>query len=330
MAADSIPANEGAQSLASRTLAGASDLLDFVNRLDRLWHAQPRDYEREALTRFFTLVTLPARLISSDRPARLAQESTILRNVRFTGASVRDIFFRDQNFTEVDAIFFNVGSSAGHLGGGDSYVVEVERKALARNRDYYRAMQRSRKISLLFQRIFDAPLLPVVVFDDREGSLNYGPYDDDLVVLPMTRLQELTSGVPILLPDEIPGRSSDRTMVKLAILWLLARTNPDDPRMARTSARRLIELARREGVPLHLPALGHLDLDRFHGSLGRWLTDIREDDRHLERKRIGPYLTELCESGAAEIQAGSPILTRQGGEVVLQFAQYLDRGLNHA
>jgi len=315
---------------ATTDLASARDLLDLVNRMDRRWHAQPRDYEREALTRLFTLWTLPARLVSIQRPAELARDYTVLRNVRLTGTSVHEIFFQDQDFTEVDAIFFGSGSVLGHPNGGENYLVEVERKARERDRDYYRAMQRARKVSALFQRVFDVRLLPVLVYDDRKDRLTYPTFDEEFVVLSLGRLRELTGEIPITSPDEIPGRASDRTMVKLALLWMLARTNPDDPRATGLSVKTLIAQARREGLPLRLPVVGHQDLDRAPRTIQRWLDREREDDVHLANRRLSVYLDELEGAGAIVGARRHPVLTREGGDIVLNYSRFIDRGPNHA
>ena len=307
-----------------RLAYNAQDLLGLVNEVDRLWHGQPRDFEREAVTRLFMWLTLPARLLDARRPAALARGSTLLRNVRFNGASVRDIFFRDQDFTEVDAIFLDVGSPVGHTGNGESYVVEVERKAQDRDGDYFRAMQRARKVSALFRRAFDVLLRPVVIYDDRDGQLGYPSFEDDLVVVPMSRLRALTEALPVSHPDEVPGRASDRTMVKLDLLCLLARANPDDPRASRVSPRGLVDAARRGGLDLHLPVMGHQNLDRAPPTLRRWFQASREDDKHLVSRRISRYLSELEEVGAVRGASSHPALTRSGGDVVLAYTHFLD------
>ena len=300
------------------------DLLDLVNEVDSQWHGQPRDFEREAVTRLFQWLTLPARLLEPRRPAELARRATLLRNVRFNGASVRDIFFRDQDFTEVDAIFLDVGSPVGHTGDGESYVIEVERKAQDRDGDYFRAMQRARKVSALFRRAFDVLLRPVVIYDDRRGQLGYPSFEDDLVVMPMSRLRALTEALAVSHPDEVPGRASDRTMVKLDLLWLLARANPDDPRASRVSPKGLVDAARRGGVDLHLPVMGHQNLDRAASTLRHWLESSREDDKHLVSRRISRYLSELEEAGAVRGAPRHPVLTRSGGDLVLAYTHFLD------
>ena len=300
------------------------DLLGLVNEVDRNWHAQPRDFEREAITLLFLWMTLPARLMDGNRPAELANNATVLRNVRFTGASVRDIFFRNQQFTEVDAIFLGVGSPVGHLEGGESYVVEVERKIQEHDGDYYRAIQRAREISTLFMRTFDEPLRPVVVYDDRDGRLSMPSFKEDLVLIPMGRLRDLTSSFPVEHPDEIPGRASDRTLVKLDLLRLLARANPDDPRASCSSGMGIVQAARRAGLNLYLPVVGHQDLDRAPNSLRRWLDGSREDDVHLAAKRVDKYLGELEEAGAVRNAAHRPVLTSNGGNIVLAYSRFLD------
>ncbi len=303
----------------------AGNLLTLVNHLDREWHGQAHDYEREAITRFAALLTLPARLIAPDRPARLLREATILRNARFTGRAVTDIFFHKQNFTEVDAILFDVGSPVGHLRGGCDYVVEVERKFRDRERDYYKAMQRAREVSALFDRLFGRRLRPVVIFEDRREALSYRTHQDDVLFIPMSRLVELTETVPIIHPDEIPGRASDKTMVKLSLLWLLARRNPYDPRAAGTKVSNLIVDARRVDEPVHLPVVGHVDLDRVPRTFDRWLRECRNQSVDHAEKRLSRYFEEMEQAGLIDHASRNPTLTRAGGDVVLAYTAFLDR-----
>ena len=101
------------------------DALALTNELDDAWHDQTRSFEREAVTRFWGLLTLPARALDPGRPRELLQAATVLRNARFKGEWVKGMFFANKDFTEVDAIFLQVGSSLGHPRGDDAWVVEV-------------------------------------------------------------------------------------------------------------------------------------------------------------------------------------------------------------
>lgn len=319
----------GAQRVVDRDrvlkLASSFDLLAFVNSLDRLVHKMPRDYEREAVTRLLALMTVPARIVSPRRPAELARSGVLLRNVRFEGPEFREIFFRDQPFTEVDAIFLGLGSVLGHVAKTASYIVEVERKSIEKNRDYYRAMQRARLVASIFARHFGSPFLPVVVFDDREGRLTYKRFDGDLVIIPMSLLADQTGGIRINEPDLIAGRASDRMMVKLDLLRILAASNPDDPRQGALTAAQVVVEARGR-VPLHLPVYGHQRLGSAPRTVARWVAQNRERDDHLEGKRLPKYLNELCEIGALTRVGEGYRLTELGGDIVLIYSSYLEAG----
>ncbi len=62
------------------------DALTLANTLDEAWHDQPRSFEREALTRFWGLLTLPARILDPAAPSKMLRSAAVLRNARFTGA----------------------------------------------------------------------------------------------------------------------------------------------------------------------------------------------------------------------------------------------------
>ena len=47
------------------------DVLTLANELDTAWHKQPRGFEREAITRFWGLLTLPARALDPTLPRTL-------------------------------------------------------------------------------------------------------------------------------------------------------------------------------------------------------------------------------------------------------------------
>ncbi len=119
------------------------DTLELANVLDAAWHGQTKCFEREAITRFWGLLTLPARLLDPERLREMLGAATILRNARFKGEPVKGMFFADKDFTEVDALFLQVGSSLGHPLGEDAWVVEVERKVAHHQGDYYVAIQRA-------------------------------------------------------------------------------------------------------------------------------------------------------------------------------------------
>lgn len=305
--------------------SAATDLLDFVNRLDRAWHGQSVTYEREALTRLVQMLTLPARLVDPARPAAIVKRATVLRNVRFTGTSVHEFFFEDQTYTEVDGLLIGLGSALGHPARPSIYVVEVERKARDRNADYLRAMQRARKICALLHTRFQVDAWPVLVYDDRRGRLSYARYEGDLVAIPMSHLRAVTGGLPIVDPDAIPGRRGDRTLTKLDLLWQLARSNPDDPWSAPRTAAGLAEGVGRAGLDLRLPVTGHQDLGRAPPRLDRWLEDAREGPGHLE-ERVGRYLDELADAGQVRRVHDRFALTPAGGDTVLAYSRFRDEG----
>ncbi len=81
------------------------DALALANELDAAWHDQPRLFEREAITRFWGLLTLPARVLDPLRPREMLRSTTVLRNARFKGDPVKGMFFANKDFTEVDGLF---------------------------------------------------------------------------------------------------------------------------------------------------------------------------------------------------------------------------------
>ena len=76
------------------------DALALANELDDAWHDQTRSFEREAVTRFWGLLTLPARALEARRPRELLKAATVLRNARFKGDQVKGMFFANKDFTE--------------------------------------------------------------------------------------------------------------------------------------------------------------------------------------------------------------------------------------
>lgn len=303
-------------------MAATPDLLDLLNRLDRAWHGQPQTYEREALTRFLQLVTLPARLVHSGHRVR---ETIVLRNTRFCGRSVHEFFFEDQSFTEVDGIFARCGSALGHARGGGSYVVEVERKPGGRNADYLRAIRRARKIAALLERRFADPVWPALIYDDRGGDLSYARHEDGLITISMTHLRTVTDGLRATHPDEIPGRAGDRTQVKLDLLWQLACCNPDDPWTEPRTAAGLVNAARRADLDLRKPVVGHQDLEQVPAAFDRWLETSREPwDKLIAR--VDGYLSELAGIGLIEPAQRGFVLTSDGADVVLACSEFREAG----
>jgi hypothetical protein len=98
------------------------DALALANRMDDLWHDQTRSFEREAVALFWGLLTLTARVLDPQRPREMLLAATVLRNARFKGDAVKGMFFANKDFTEVDALFFSVGSTLGHTGCVDAMV----------------------------------------------------------------------------------------------------------------------------------------------------------------------------------------------------------------
>lgn len=290
------------------------DALALANELDVAWHEQPRTFEREAATRFWGLLTLPARVLDPARPRDLLRSATVLRNARFKGDPVKDMFFEDKDFTEVDALFLQVGSSLGHPTGEDAWVVEVERKTANHQSDYYRAAQRARKFAEWMAGQFGVRARPVVIYDDDGGTYNVPAFDGEVLHIQMGVLRQRTSGLRFPSLSDLPGVACDRTLVKLALLRQLAvgDTNRLDWGSGTPSLRRIIDA---EGWPLRLPVVGHQDMDRLPNNLPTWLRDERESDVHLE-KRIDAYLDELFQKGALN-RRSAPRLSLDGGQIVL-------------
>ena len=159
------------------------DALSLANALDEAWHAQPRSFEREALTRFYGLLSLAAGVLSPGRPREMLREATVLRNTRFKGTQIKSMFFGDQEFTEVDGIFLKVGSTLGHLPGDDAWVVEVERKSAHGQGDYYKAIQRANKFAHLLGERFGLRVRPVVIFEDEGGRYSARSFEGEVLLL---------------------------------------------------------------------------------------------------------------------------------------------------
>lgn len=307
-------------------MESTDDLLAFVNKVDREWHDMPRDFEREAMTRFWTLLTLPARLLRPERLLELGRQCVSSRNIRLTGDAIREIFFKDQQYTEVDGIFFHVGSVLGQLEGGASYVIEVERKLSDQHGDYYRALLRVRKVSKILQKAFGGDFYPVLIFDDQDEKLSYPTHEDETAVISMGRLRALTEGLPVLHPDEIPGRASDRVLVKLDLLWLMAQQDPESPHHVPATPKQLAILAQQRRLTLRLPVSGHQNIDGMGADLRRWLNRVEEDDTHLLEKRLPLYLGELEVAGAIQREGNGYQLSRSGSDYVLGYSRFLDEG----
>lgn len=302
------------------------DLLAFVNKVDREWHDMPRDFEREAMTRLWTLLALPARLLRPGRLPELGRQCISARNVRLTGDAIREIFFKDQQYTEVDGIFFRVGSVLGQLEGGPSYVIEVERKLSDQHGDYYRALLRVRKVSKILQKAFGGDFYPVLIYDDQDAKLSYPTHEDETAVISMGKLRALTEGILVLHPDEIPGRASDKALVKLDLLWLMAHQDPESPHHVPATPKQLAVLAQQRRLSLRLPVSGHQTIDGMGSELQRWLNRVEEDDTHLLEKRLPLYLGELEVAGAIQREGNGYQLSRSGSDYVLGYSRFLDEG----
>lgn len=292
------------------------DALALANELDTAWHDQPRSFEREAVTRFWGLLTLPARVLDPVRPREMLRSATVLRNSRFKGDPVKGMFFTNKDFTEVDGLFLQVGSSLGHPRGEDVWVVEVERKSAHEQGDYYLAIQRARKFAEFFSNQFRVRARPVVIFEDDGGKFTYQDFDGEVLLISMTALRDRTRGLSFPSLSDLPGVASDKTLVKLAILRQLVADDPNHPAWYAGS----LALARdvdADGLALHLPVVGHQDTGRLPDTLGKWLTKEREVDTHLG-ERIDRYLDELYEKGVLDRRQPVPRLSHDGGQVVLR------------
>ncbi len=295
------------------------DALMLANELDEAWHDQSRSFEREAVARFWGLLTLPARVLDPARPRQLLQAASVLRNARFKGRRVTGMFFADKDFTEVDALFLQVGSSLGHPHGEDAWVVEVERKTANQQGDYYLAIQRARKFAELLSGQFQVRARPVVIYEDVAGKYNYQDFDGDVLLIQMSALRERTSGLRFPALSDLPGLACDKTLVKLALLRQFVAGDPNHPDWyaGPLALAREVEAA---GWPLHLPVVGHQNTDWLPDSLPKWLTMEREKDEHLE-VRVERYLDELFSKGVLDHRQPAPRLSHEGGQIVLQLLQ---------
>ena len=295
------------------------DALDLANAMDEQWHPQPRSFEREAVSRFWGLLTLPARILDGGRPRLMLRSANVLRNARFKGGAVRGMFFDNKDFTEVDALFLSVGSAVGHLQGDDAWVVEVERKSANQQGDYYLAIQRARAFAQLLASQMGIRARPAVIFEDDGGRYSYKDFDGDVLLISMSSLREKTAGLRFPSIWDLPGLASDKTLVKLAILRQLVTVDPNHPAWygGPLGLARSIEAGE---VSLKLPAVGHQDVSRMGPDVGGWLARERETDTHLE-ERLERYLTELIDSGMLEPRSSAPRLSLDGGNVVLNLVR---------
>jgi len=291
------------------------DALELANQLDEDWHTQPRSFEREAVTRFWGLLTLPARVLDAVRPRKMLRAATVLRNARFKGDAVTGMFFANKDFTEVDALFLAVGSSLGHPYGDDAWVVEVERKSANQQGDYYLAIQRAREFAELLRAQFGVRARPVVIFEDDGGRLSYKDFEGEVLLISMGTLRERTAGLRFPSLIDLPGLACDKTLVKLALLRQLVAGDPNHPEWygGPLALARSVEV---DGLGLRLPVVGHQDTGRLPSNIKSWLAKERETETHLA-ERIERYLDELRTSGMLEHRTQAPRLTLDGGTVVL-------------
>lgn len=292
------------------------DALALANVMDEAWHDQPRSFEREAVTRFWGLLTLPARVLNPSRPRELLRSATVLRNARFKGESVKSMFFADKDFTEVDALLLQVGSSLGHPRGEDAWVLEVERKSANQQGDYYVAIQRARKFAELLSRQFRVRARAVVIYEDDGGKYSYPDFDGDVLLIQMGVLRDRTRGLRFPSLSDLPGLACDKTLVKLALLRQLVASDPNLPDWY-AGALSLGRDVDAEGWPLHLPVVGHQDTDRLPDTLSKWLIKERESDAHLAQ-RVDTYLDELHAKGELDLRRPAPRLSAFGGQTVLK------------
>jgi len=297
-----------------------NDALAFTNALDDRWHGASRSFEREAITRFWGLLTLPARALDPEGPRRLLDAATVLRNARFTGTAVQDMFFEDQSFTEVDAVFLNVGSPLGHPVGEDAWVVEVERKTGHHQGDYFRAMHRAKQFAQLLARRFGVRARPVVVYEDDGGKLSYKTFDGEVLLIRMSSLRDRTAGLSFSSLLDIPGMGCDRTLVKLGLLRHLVKSDPRAPG-GPADGLAFARAVEADGWPLRLPVVGHQNVESLGTSLARWLGVAREGDEHLASK-IVKYCNEMVEAGLLDQGPPEPRLTLDGGQVVLEAMRF--------
>lgn len=292
------------------------DALMLANEMDDAWHAQSRSFEREAVTRFWGLLTLPARALNPERPRELLRSATVFRNARFKGESIKDMFFDNKDFTEVDALFLGVGSCLGHARGNDAWIVEVERKSGNQQGDYYVAIQRARKFAQLLARQFGLQARAAVIYEDNGGKFSYPDFDGDVLLIGMGALRDRTRGIRFPALSDLPGVGCDKTLVKLALLRQLAAGDPNLPNWYAGALAMAREIDA-DGVPLHLPAVGHQDTDGLPDSLTKWLVRERESDPHLA-DRIDRYFEELRAAGALERRLPAPRLSEAGGQTALR------------
>ena len=291
------------------------DALSLANHLDDVWHDQPRSFEREAVTRFWGLLTLPARALDPERPRAMLRSATIIRNARFMGEAVKQMFFGNQDFTEVDALFLSVGSSVGHVRGDEGWVVEVERKTANQQGDYYRAIQRAREFASLLAGRLSLNVRPVVIFEDDAGKYSYKNFDGEVLLISMSALRDSTAGLRFPSLSDLPGVACDKTLVKLALMRALIASDPHHPGWY-SGALGLARAIESGGVDLCLPVMGHQDTASLPSSVAAWRSKAKQTETHMS-ERIERYLDDLGRIGLLERKAGIPRLTLDGSNVVL-------------
>ena len=299
-----------------------TDLLTLANALDDAWHGQSRSFEREAITRFWGLLTMPARALDPNLPRKLLRRATVLRNARFEGRSVEEMFFSNKKFTEVDAIFFDVGSPLGHQSGNDAWVVEVERKQGNNQGDYYLAIQRARRFCQLLEDRFQVNARPVVVYEDDGGKLSYAKFDGDVLLLTMSELRARTRGLRFNAVGDIPGAGSDRLLVKLGLLRQLVDQDPNVPG-GFGDALALARTAEVTGWPMQLPVYGHQNVERLPTSTALWFARARQPEARFVA-RIEKYVGELVADGLLVAPPPHARLTLEGGDAVLKTLRALE------
>ena len=298
-------------------LLSTANLLEFVNQADVLLHSQAaRSLEREALVRIFQLMNA---IVLSHEPkyiTKILRTTNVYRNVFVRGRRTRELLETNEQQTEIDIIILNAPSPFGHLSVRTNYIIEAERKTGHDKLDYIKAKERAKRFSMFFSDVFGQPFCPIVVLEEKTAytasHIVDGVYE--------FRLPDLKRMTGVLYPQrltEFPGFLADRTLVKLFLLELVARTYDV---MERLDKDVLYDEFRYE-LHMHRPAtvkrainLDEMGKHKRMPSPEVFFADLSDADRY--RQWFLSQVDVLVERGYLEEKAKGYYLTERGSVIV--------------